>query len=322
MGRNRKKGGGGGGGGTGAVTPAEGDLGGGNFGGGAPTLTPPEPPEEVPVAATAPRPTGDDLTRTIFGDDIFEPGTPRTLEPGRIREAWNRTPASALETALVNGPIDRAITSMYGLPTAREYFDIPTPERNPLTKRQVNRLAEVLADSPIVEAGGYAAVLEDVGVAGLPQATSRRLRVGSDTQAMVTRISELSRTLPGIENLTPDNRARVVALMDTLGGISLTRERAWETMILTQGQSTPKGAVLGRTVKRMNDEARRISNEINRLMGVTAAPQANGLPRRNTPAAEAYSRLYAKPGSSYNYRALNHKAPLYANRGLESINND
>lgn len=322
MGRNRKKGGG-----AGAVEPT---------GGGAGVVPAPEAPEAAAVPITppeeetiipprrrrrVPEQADADQARRIFGDAIFDRGIPRQLEAGGMRDAWDGTPASTLRGVLVDGPVAPAITAMYSLPTAREYFDIPSPERSGLTPARVTELAGAIGQSDIIANGGsYDDLLDSLGVRGLPQATSPRLRVGEDTQAMVTRVAKATDELGA--GLTPNQRAQVGALLDTLGGLSLTRERAWETMILTRGRETPKGQVMGEAVKRVLGEARRIANEINRIHGVTKPPRKDGIPAPGTPGALAYAALMTDPGGGHDWRARNHKAPLYANRGLENVNND
>jgi len=316
MGRNRKKGGG-----AGAVENREPELDSGGGGNNQPFINPPEPQEEVPVEPQ-PQPRQRMTPEQVFGPDIYDPGIPRQLEPGGIRTAWNNATAAQLGRALEDAPTAQSFTMMYNLPTAREYFDIPSKERAPLTKREVLQLADVIGGSEIVRNDGYDALLRDLGLEGMPRATSRTIRVGRDTKPMVTRVSRLARKLPGIENLNPEDRARVGAILDVIGGISLTRERAWETMILTRGQTTPKGEVMGRQVKRLIAEGRRLSNEINRIMGDNTPPRKDGLPKPGTPGAQVYDALFTKAGRGHDFRARNHKAPMYADRGLEQINND
>lgn len=302
MGRNRKKS-------TGAVEEVV-------TTGAAPearTLT----PEEVKNAVF----NTQERDQTTFA--INESSRERGLEPEGVRDAWNNTPAATLERGLItNVPLADALQRMYSLPTPREFFGIPTPTRTPPAAKDLEVIAGALAGAENALANGYSAFRDELGLDGLPTATSNRVRIGRDTRRMVGRIADMTTELTGIQNLTPQQRAQVTAIMDAIGGLGLTRERMYETMILTQGgRNTPKGRVLKQGNDRIINEVRRLSMEINRIMGADTTPFRN-LPREGTPGYEVYQRLFGAPGGSYDFYLRNHKAPLYANRGLEGINND
>ena len=297
---------------------------------GAPEVVAPVTPEPavttvpVPVAApTAPTAldpfTATDEDRTRFAVDSTAQAA-RPFAPADVQQAWNSIDAAQLEGLLPANDAAVAISRVLQMPTPREAFGRGGPERGTFSNRAKKILREALGGAGT----GYSELRRSLGIDGFPAATDIVSRRASNGKRAVGALSKFVKTIPA--GTPADVKARVTAIADTMAGLALAKERIYETMILSRGGATPKGRVLSRVNNQITSEARRMANEINRLMGVPG--RGTGLPAIGSPGRDAYTRLVAKYTTAADRRtrvgrgSIPPKMSAYSDAELSILNND
>ena len=239
----------------------------------------------------------------------------RSFAPGDVQEAWNSTSAAQLEALLPENDAAMSITRALQLPTPREMFG----RANPVRKAPSAAVVKTIGDALSGAGTGYSELRRQLGIDGFPAATDMVSRRANGGVQQVSRVAKaITANIP--EGTDAATRARVAALIDTIGGLGVARERNYETMILSKGPDTPKGRVLSRVGRQMFGEARRMATEVNRLLGADTRA-VRGLPKPGTPGYAVYKALVSDPGMGQNIRAMTVKRPRYSEAELGILNN-
>jgi hypothetical protein len=258
-------------------------------------------------------------------DPNSEGNPPPNRTPEGMRQAWNGTSAAQLAQALPMEGAQLPWQNVMKLPTGEELVGEAQTAYN---KRKTKGLALGELAAPLARVLAAGGVQYPPSAGGLrlsiyPQATDVQFRgTSSLTKPMVKAVSkvvdDMDKAHPQVDART---KAEVAAIMDTIGGIALTRAHSYELMATTKGATTPKGQVLDRYNKQAMAQARRLAAEINTKMGYATAVDGKGMLKdKSSPGYKAYHELMSEQSKSHYKRSV-FKGQQLAGR-LEGLNNN